>query len=175
MDRLNRSLAGCGLAFLLAAGGCRSTQPEVPPGRPYTSDGRQAPPVGFSSEPHALNVPGINAGIPGAGGAPGAPQLGTPGVAASSNYGAPTNNQYAAPGYTAGMAPMPPGLGQPGGGSEGTSMPAYGLAAPSTGAGASGMMGMVPGQAPGAAAAPGPAAPAAGMPTVDPGTLRQSP
>jgi len=166
MDRLNRSLTGCGLLLLLAAGGCRSTQPEVPPGRPYTSDGRQAPPVGFSSDPHALNVPGINAGVPGAGmaAAPGSPQLGTPGPASSMNYGAPTNNQYAAPGYTAGVAPMPPGIAQQGGPSEGTSMPSYGLGAPSSSSSSAGMMGTSP-----ATAAAASAAPAVGMPPADPG------
>jgi hypothetical protein len=164
MDRLNRSLTGYGLILLLAAGGCRSTQPEVPPGRPYTSDGRQAPPVGFSSDPHALSVPGINAGVPGMAAAPGAPQLGTPGPASSANYGAPTNNQYAPPGYTAGMAPMPPGLGQPGGGNESTSMPSYGMAPPTSG-----------GMTSPAAGAVAPAAPAGGMPTVDPGAPRSTP
>jgi hypothetical protein len=163
MDRLNRSLTGCGLILLLAAGGCRSTQPEVPPARPYTSDGRQAPPVGFSSDPHALNVPGLNAGVPGMAAAPGAPQLGTPGPASSTNYGAPTTNQYAAPGYTAGMAPMPPGIAQQGGPNESTSMPSYGLAPPSSSSG--GMTGA-------AAGATAPAAPAAGMPTLDPGAPR---
>jgi hypothetical protein len=175
MDRLNRSLTGCGLALLLAAGGCRSTQPEVPPGRPYTSDGKQVPPVAFSSDPHPLNVPGINAGVPGAGAAPGSPQLGTPGPASSMNYGAPTNNQYASPSYTAGMAPVPPGMGQlgpgqQGGGSESTSMPAYGLAPPSS----SGMMSSLPSPASPAAAAT-PAVPGAGVPTIDPGAPRTGP
>ena len=47
MDRLNRTLAGSGLALLVAAtgSGCRSTQSQVPPGRPYTNDGRQGAPV----------------------------------------------------------------------------------------------------------------------------------
>jgi hypothetical protein len=166
MDRLNRSLTGCGLLLLLAAGGCRSTQPEVPPGRPYTSDGRQAPAVGFSSDPHALNVPGINAGVPGVVAAPGAPQLGTPGPASSTNYGAPTNNQYAAPGYAAGMAPMSPGIAQQGGPNEATSMPSYGLGAPSSG-------GMTSPAA--AAATAAPALPAAGMPAADPAAPRAVP
>jgi hypothetical protein len=170
MDRLNRSrsLTGCGLLLLLAAGGCRSTQPEVPPGRPYTSDGRQAPAVGFSADPHPLNVPGINAGVPGMAAAPGSPQLGTPGPASSTNYGAPTNNQYAAPGYTAGMAPIPPSLAQQGGPTESTSMPAYGLGAPSSGSG--GMMS--PAAAPAAAA---PTMPAAGMPAADLAAPRTGP
>ena len=133
MDRLNRTLTGCGLTLLLAAGGCRSTQPEVPPGRPYTSDGRQVPPIGFSSDPHPMSGPGITAGVPGMPGAPGSPQLGTPGPAATANYGAPTGNQYGPPGYTAGMSPLPGGANQPGGGAESTSMPYTGLGAPSSG------------------------------------------
>jgi hypothetical protein len=129
MDRLNRTVAGCGLMLLMAAGGCRSTRPEVPPGRPYTNDGRQVPPIAFSSEPHAMSGPGITAGMPAG---LGQPQLGTPGPASAGNYGAPTANQYGAPGYTAGMAQMPPGLGQSGGGAEATAMPSYGgMAAPS--------------------------------------------
>jgi hypothetical protein len=160
MDRLNRILTGCGLTLMLAAGGCRSTQPEVPPGRPYSSDGRQAPPIGFSSDPHPMSGPGIVAGGPGMPGAPGSPQLGTPGPAATANYGAPTGNQYGPPGYTAGMSPMPGGANQPGGGSESTSMPYTGLGAPSSG----GMM----------SPAPAPA-PAAGIPAADPGLPRSAP
>lgn len=57
MDRLNRSmtLMACGCGLLLAATGCRSTRPEVPPGRPYSRDGRQQAPIGFSTDPHPLN------------------------------------------------------------------------------------------------------------------------
>ena len=161
MDRLNRTLTGCGLTLLLAAGGCRSTQPEVPPGRPYTSDGRQVPPIGFSSDPHPpMSGPGITAGMPGMAAAPGSPQLGTPGPAATANYGAPTGNQYGPPGYTAGMSPMPAGANQPGGGAESTAMPSYGMGAPSSGG----------------VTSPAPApAPAAGIPAADPGMPRSAP
>jgi hypothetical protein len=155
MDRLNRILAGCGLMVLMAAGGCRSTHPEVPPGRPYTSDGRQLPPIGFSSDPHPMSGPGITAGVPGG------PQLGTPGPAATANLGAPTGNQYGPPGYTAGLAPVPGAANALGGGAERDSMPSYGgLGAPS-GGGA-----MSPATAP---------PPSAGIPGVDPGTPRSAP
>jgi hypothetical protein len=127
MDRLNRTLAACGLMLLLAAGGCRSTHSEVPPGRPYSGDGRQVPPsIGFSSDPHPMTGPSaLTAGTPGT------PQLGTPGPASSANYGAPTVNTYGPPG-TAG-AQMPPGVGLTGVGGEPTSLPSTGMGAPSSG------------------------------------------
>ena len=56
MDRLKFTLAGCGLAALMAASGCRNLRSEVPAGRPYSSDGRQMPSVGFSSDPHPMVV-----------------------------------------------------------------------------------------------------------------------
>ena len=67
MDRQTRRLAGFGLMFVLAASGCRSTRSEVPPGRQYSGDGRQVPPVGFSSDPHPAGAErhGIRAGRPG--------------------------------------------------------------------------------------------------------------
>ena len=55
MDRVARSLAVCGLGFLFTASGCRTTRPEVPPGRPYANDGRQRPAIGFSTEPHPVD------------------------------------------------------------------------------------------------------------------------
>jgi hypothetical protein len=149
MDRLNRTLAGCGLALLLAAGGCRSTHPEVPPGRPYTSDGRQAPPsIGFSSDPHPMTGPGIVSGTPGA------PQLGTPGPASTANYGTPTNNMYGPPNTGAGVGSLPPGVGMTGVPAEPASMPATGLGGPS-----SGFVPMPPGGGAGAGAAGSPAMP----------------
>jgi hypothetical protein len=155
MDRLNRTLAGCGLALLLAAGGCRSTQPEVPPGRPYTSDGRQAPPsIGFSSDPHPMAGPGMASGMPGA------PQLGTPGPASTANYGTPTNNMYGPPATGTGVGALPPAVGLTSAPGEPTSMPATGLGGPSTG-----YMPMSP-PASGASAGPG----AAGSPAMPPGT-----
>jgi hypothetical protein len=130
MDRLNRTMAGCGLSLLLvSAGGCRSTRHEVPPGRPYTSDGRQAPPINFSNDPHPMTGPGIANGM----GAPGGPQYGTPSSAMSSNHGAPTGNQYGPPGTAMGGGQMPSGPGFSSSGTEPTSMPPAGLGAPSVG------------------------------------------
>jgi hypothetical protein len=128
MDRLNRTMAGCGLMLMLAAaGGCRSTRSEVPPGRPYTSDGRQVPPVGFSTEPHPTTGPGITNGQPGG------PQYGTPSSATSANFGAPTNNLYGGPGTSpAGLPTGGAGFSSPG--MESSSMPSGGLGMPSTGA-----------------------------------------
>jgi hypothetical protein len=52
MDRLTRTLAGCGLALIAAAGGCRSAHDEVPPGRAYRPGGpAQESQVGFSASP----------------------------------------------------------------------------------------------------------------------------
>ena len=125
MDRHTLTLAGCGLMLLLASTGCKSTRSEVPPGRPYMSDGRQMPPGStlFSSDPHPMagnalsNTPGNPPGAPGAlpgmpgstpgtpGGQPGAPgQFGTPGPGASTNWGAPTGHAYGPPG-TSGVVP----------------------------------------------------------------------
>ena len=55
MDRLSRSLALCGMGVVLTASGCRSARPEVPPGRPYSNDGRRQPAIGFSSDPHPVD------------------------------------------------------------------------------------------------------------------------
>ena len=57
MDRLSRPIAaiGLGLGLFLIAPGCRMTRPEVPPGRPYSDDGRQRAPIAFSSEGHPVN------------------------------------------------------------------------------------------------------------------------
>lgn len=54
MDRLTRSLAFSGIGLLLTASGCKMTRPEVPPGRPYSNDGRQRPAIGFSTDGHPV-------------------------------------------------------------------------------------------------------------------------
>ena len=153
MDRLNRTLAGCGLMLLVAAGGCRSTRPEVPPGRSYSGDGRQAPPINFSSDPHPMTGPGMAAG------GPGSAQYGTPGPAASANYGAPTGNQFGPPGTSLGDGQMPPGVGLPAGGPEVSSMPSSGLGAPSGGLGAPSGGSLMNGANPGAGPMGGPGMP----------------
>jgi hypothetical protein len=114
MDRLKLTLAGCGLAVLVAAPGCRNLRSEVPAGRPYTSDGRQMPSVGFSSDPHPP-IGGAVASAPGAVGMgtaeqPGMTgQFGTPAPGSTGNYGAPTSNAYGPPGTSSlGSAATPP-------------------------------------------------------------------
>jgi hypothetical protein len=123
MDRLNRVIAGAGLAIVLgmvvSAGGCRSARNDVPPGKPYSVTGGTPPTVGFSSDPHAStsigpgmynNMPGQanatdpSAGMPGAasGASAGFPaQYGTP-APNSTPYGAPTANRYGPPATTSG-------------------------------------------------------------------------
>jgi hypothetical protein len=110
----------CGLGLVCAAGGCRSPRSEVPPGRAYTNDGRQVPPIGFGSDPHPAQGGGFTAGTPGTVPGRGGNAFAGPG---SSPYGAPTENGYGPPAYNpAGSAGLPlPGspasLGVPGGSS----------------------------------------------------------
>ena len=56
MDRLPRPMVACGLGLLLMAAGCRSTRPEVPPGRPFTKDGQQRKAIEFSSDGHPVSA-----------------------------------------------------------------------------------------------------------------------
>ena len=106
MDRLNRILVGGGLAAALVSGaiGCRSTRPEVPPSRSYAPDGKQPPPIGFSSTPGVSPMTGLSPSA-GTGALPGNSQFGTPAPGAGS-YGAPTGNSFGPPG-TSGMEPAP--------------------------------------------------------------------
>lgn len=55
MDRPHRPLAAALLCLTALAPGCRSTRNEVPPARPYASDGRQRKKIDFSSQGHPLN------------------------------------------------------------------------------------------------------------------------
>ncbi len=66
MDRFSRSivLSACGFGLLLTVAGCKMTRPEVPPGRSYSSDGRQRPAIGFSSEPHPADGSAMTQIIP---------------------------------------------------------------------------------------------------------------
>jgi len=98
MDRLICRLTGGTLAVMLFSGfaGCRSMRPEVPPSRPYTSDGKQVPPIEFSSAPNpASAMNGFN--LPNPSGSPGSAKYGIPSPGASNLYGAPTNNAYGPP------------------------------------------------------------------------------
>lgn len=106
MDRRKLILAGCGLAAFLAAPGCRSTRSEVPPGHAYSSDGRQIPSLGFSSDPRPLpnNAAGLTPGV--SQNAVGQYGMPAPNSGNNSALGAPTNHGYGPPG-TAGLASGP--------------------------------------------------------------------
>jgi hypothetical protein len=105
MDRHSRVLAGGCFAVMMglvvAAGGCRSTRNDVPPGRPYSTTGGGPPPVGFNSDPHPNTSVGVygNPLIQGSqspdtpSGAGSTTQFGIPGPG-TSPYGAPTSNRY---------------------------------------------------------------------------------
>jgi hypothetical protein len=98
MDRLPRPFVACGLGLLMAAAGCRATRTEVPPGRPFATDGNQKKAIEFSSEGHPIsaaagpaampnNLGGSNmaSGIGSSGGRPDGAAFGAPPGA----YGAP--------------------------------------------------------------------------------------
>jgi hypothetical protein len=116
MDRLSRILAGGSLALILgvvgSVSGCRSMRSEVPPGKPYTTNGGTPPTVGFSSDPRSnpaasagqwsngtTATPGnsVPDGGMGLGGTGTQPQYGTP-TPNAANYGAPGGYRYGAPG-----------------------------------------------------------------------------
>ena len=90
--------------------GCRSTPSEVPPHKPFMTDGRKAPPINFSGDGANLSdgLPQVNTGQPNA--------FGTPNPGASERYGAPTSNTFGPPGTSA-LGTLPggdatkPGLG----------------------------------------------------------------
>jgi hypothetical protein len=112
MDRLTRTLAGCGLALLASATGCRTAHDEVPPGRPFRNDGREIPPpVGLSTQPH---MPPITASqsVGGQGNmAPGSDPTArpTPGDLTGSFPGA----RFGGPGTSGASGGSTSGLGQP--------------------------------------------------------------
>ena len=112
MDRLPRPFVACGLGLLLAAGGCKATRPEVPPGRPFAKDGQQRKAIEFSSEGHPVGAAASSNFMPNnLGGSNLASGIGSGGSRPDgSAFGAPPG-AYGAPG-TAGMAP-PPGPSDP--------------------------------------------------------------
>jgi hypothetical protein len=61
MDRLARMLgvAGLALSVVPASSGCRSLRSEVPPGRPFASDGKPTQPLNFGSAPNPATGPGV--------------------------------------------------------------------------------------------------------------------
>jgi hypothetical protein len=112
MDRLTRSLAGCGLALLATATGCRSTHDEVPPGRPFRNNGGQSPPVGLSTSPHTPPITATQSvgGAPGNIGSGGDPTIRpTPGDLTGSVPGA----RFGGPGTSGAQGGSTSGLGQP--------------------------------------------------------------
>lgn len=130
MDRLTRTLAGCGLMLLAAAGGCRTGHDEVPPGRAYRPDGRQDAAVGFSTAqpdkaPGAFGAPAnLTRGNIGGNGLMGAQPPGgdMTGTVPGGRFGAPGTSGSAsmpsAPAQGPGGTPLSglgqaPALGQP--------------------------------------------------------------
>jgi hypothetical protein len=107
MERHNRVLAGGCVAVILGVvmtgPGCRSMRNDVPPGKPYSTTGGGAPPLGFNSDPHPNTsvgagtygnplAPGSSAPDAWPAGA-GSPTFGTPSPGASP-FGTPTSNRY---------------------------------------------------------------------------------
>jgi hypothetical protein len=78
MDRLSRTtlrMIGLALAIVPAAAGCRSMRSDVPPGRPFASDGKTPQALNFGSSPNPSTAPLA----PPISGTPGAPNsYGTP-------------------------------------------------------------------------------------------------
>src|SRR4051812_44159178 len=97
MDRLNRKLAGCGLALVMAmpGAGCRSTRSEVPPSPSFAGNGQA--PIGFSQEPNPVNG---SAGLP-----VGNSQYGIPSPGTTPNYGPGGQGGFGAPGSNLGGQP----------------------------------------------------------------------
>jgi hypothetical protein len=126
MDRLNRTLAGCGLAFLMVAGsGCRSTPSSVPPGHAYGTNESKG---GFGSEPHPMTSAAPPAAMsPYGANSPGgaAAQFGTPPPGGATGFGGPTGPMYGPPGSSPlGQAPaQPPGMALPAPAIGGTAAP----------------------------------------------------
>jgi hypothetical protein len=113
MDRFARPFLVCGLGLFLASSGCRSTKPEVPPGRPFAKDGQQRQAIQFSSEAHPPTAQGSAPYMPAnLGGSNIAAGIGTPGGRPDGmSYGGP-EAAYGPPG-SAGAQPSPTSLGDP--------------------------------------------------------------
>ena len=104
MDRLSKTLAGCGLALLATAAGCRATRDEVPPGRAFRNDGKADRGAEFSTQPHPGPTPSLGNQIGGTPGnrVSGPVTLPPPGDA----FGIPPDGKYGAPGNS-GLGPAP--------------------------------------------------------------------
>ena len=115
MDRPHRPLAAVVLALTTLAPGCRSTRPEVPPARPYTSDGRQRKPIDFSSESHPLSGAATAVMQPNMtpGNRMGSPSMGRSRDESATPFGAMPGPSYGGPG-TSGLGEPPSPLPAPG-------------------------------------------------------------
>jgi hypothetical protein len=112
MDRLPRTVSALGLGLLLTAPGCRSTRPEVPPGRPFANDGKQRKAIEFSSEPPPINAAASTNFMPGnTGGSNLAAGIGSKANRPDATaFGAPPG-AYGPPGSS--VLGQPPALDQP--------------------------------------------------------------
>jgi hypothetical protein len=143
MDRLYRTLAGCGLVLtlVLPGSGCRSTKPEVPPSPTFSGNGQA--PVGFSQSPNPIDGA---AGLPPGGGV----KFGTPNPSTSPSYGPAGNGGFGAVGANLGTPPSATlpgsaGLSSP----PGASNPTTGIPQSGTGAiGPASGIGAAPTQSP---------------------------
>ncbi len=113
MDRFTRPFAVCGFGLILAVTGCKSTQPEVPPGRPFAKDGQQRQAIQFSSEGHPAMVQGSAPTMPSnLGGSNLAAGISTPGARSDGMaFGGP-EGAYGPPG-SAGRPAAPTNLNDP--------------------------------------------------------------
>ena len=114
MDRLPRWFVACGLGLLLAAAGCKSTHPEVPPGRPFAKDGQQRQAISFSSEGHPSSAAASTNFMPNnLGGSNLASGIGSGGSRPdAAAFGAPMGS-YGPPGTAGAAADQPPNLNDP--------------------------------------------------------------
>ena len=112
MDRLPRPFVAFGLCLFLAAAGCKSTRPEVPPGRPFAKDGQQRQAISFSSEGHPASAAASTNIMPNnLGGSNLASGIGAgAGRPNATNFGAPPG-VYGPPGTSG--ANQPPNLNDP--------------------------------------------------------------
>ncbi len=103
MDRRTRSLLAGGLGLMLTTlSGCRTPHAEVPPGRPYSTDGQQRKALEFSTDGHPVNGAATANFTPNMTGSPSLPpgygggstrseSLGLPGAAGGMAQPNPTN------------------------------------------------------------------------------------
>lgn len=108
MDRLSRTLAGCGLALLSTTAGCHNVREEVPPHHKFRNDGRADAPVEFSTKPHEPPASALGA----VGGSPANTGPSGSGLSSTSSPGNAygnlnSGNKFAGPG-SSGLGEPPP-------------------------------------------------------------------